>query len=146
MRLRIVERDVALSPKVHVLGKTRLSVRNPGRSAAEARGPAVRHLRRQIRVLVAWRALPTSKARCSLHSVKSAFVNLRRSHCYGVSKAAQAASNDLAVLLATAMRCRKEANSPAPLILIALRCCRHGCRRNESARSLDRRRDRGGSG
>jgi hypothetical protein len=89
MRLLIVERDVALSPKVHVLGKTRLSVRNSGRSAAEARGRAVRHLRRQIRVLVAWRALPTSKARCSLHSVKSAFVNLRRSHCYGVSKAAR---------------------------------------------------------
>jgi hypothetical protein len=138
--------NVALSPKVHLLGKTRPSVRNPGRSAAEARGPAVRHLRRQVRALVARRALPTSKARRSLHSVKSAFVTLRRSRCYGVSKVAQAASNDLAILLATAMRCRKEANSPAPLILIVLRCCRHGCRRNGSAGSLDRRRDRGGSG
>jgi len=39
-----------------------------------------------------------------------------------------------------AMRCRKEANSPAPWILIALRCCRHRCRRSGSARSLDRRR------
>jgi Resolvase, N terminal domain len=57
-------------------------------------------------------------------------------------RAARAASNDLPILLA--MRRRKEANSPAPLVLVVLRCCRHGCRRNGSAKSLDWRRDRGG--
>jgi hypothetical protein len=43
------------------------------------------------------------------------------------------ASNALAIPLATAMRCRYGANFPAQLVLIALRFCRHGCRRNGSS-------------
>ena len=60
----------------------------------------------------------------------------RRSH-HGAQRAS--------AVKATAVRCRKESNPSAPLILIALRCCRYGCRRNGSARSLDRRQDRGGN-
>ena len=60
---------------------------------------------------------------------------MKRSHCHNVSRE-RAASHDLAILLATAMRRRIEANPPAPLVLVALRCCRRGCRRNGSAKSL----------
>jgi hypothetical protein len=49
-----------------------------------------------------------SKPRSNPYSVKSASANLRRIHCDDASKAAQAASNALAIPLATAIRCDEE--------------------------------------
>jgi hypothetical protein len=54
---------------------------------------------------------------------------LRRSHCYGVSKAAQAASNDLAILLGNRDAMPKRSELSGFIDPYRITCCRDGCRR-----------------